>query len=155
MSEGPPRVVFDCVIFAQALINDSGPAGQCLEHARSGNIWLVLSEYVITEIRELPSKLATRLLVTTDRVEAFLREVVALAELIGDVPEVFQHPVDADDSHYVNLALAAGATLITSRDHHLLALMDQSQPVGRAFREQFPQLDIVRPEELIRRLRPA
>jgi putative PIN family toxin of toxin-antitoxin system len=124
MSEGPPRVVFDCVIFAQALINDSGPAGECLELARSSSIRLALSEYVITEIRELPSKLPARLLVTTDRVEAFILEVVALAELIEDVPEVYQHPVDADDSHYVNLALAAEATLITSRDHHLLALMD-------------------------------
>ena len=31
MSDAPPKVVFDCVIFAQALINDAGPAGACLE----------------------------------------------------------------------------------------------------------------------------
>jgi len=155
MSEAPPRVVFDCVIFAQALINESGPAGQCLELARSNRIRLVLSDYVITEIRELPSKLPARLLVTMDRVETFIQDAVTLGEMVGDVPEVYQHPVDADDSHYVNLALAAAATLITSRDHHLLDLMDQSQPLGRAFRQQFPQLDILRPEELLRRLRPA
>jgi predicted nucleic acid-binding protein len=84
-----------------------------------------------------------------------LNDVAPLAEMINDVPDTYQHPVDPDDSHYVNLALAAGATLITSRDRHLLALMDQSQSLGRAFRQQFPQLDIIRPEELLSRLRPA
>jgi putative PIN family toxin of toxin-antitoxin system len=153
MSTAPQRVVFDCVVFAQALISDSGPAAQCVALARSGTIRLVLSDIVITEIRELPSKLPARLLVTSERVEAFLNEVAPLAEMIDDVPELYRHPVDADDSHYVNLALAASATLITSRDHHLLDLMDHSRPMGRDFRERFPQLEIVRPEVLVRRLR--
>lgn len=153
MSTAPQRVVFDCVVFAQALISESGPAAQCLELARSGTIRLMLSDYVVTEVRELPSKLPARLMVTSDRVEAFLQDVVPLAEMIEDIPEVYQHPVDVDDSHYVNLALAAAATLITSRDHHLLDLMDESQPLGRAFRQQFPRLEIVRPEELLRRVR--
>ena len=155
MITAPPRVVFDCVIFAQALISDSGPAAECLELARSGIIRLVLSDYVMTEIRELPAKLPARLMVTSDRVDAFLNDVAPLAEIVSDVPGVYEHPIDPDDSHYVNLAIAAGATLITSRDHHLLALMDQSQPLGRAFRQQFPQIDIIRPEELISRLRPT
>jgi putative PIN family toxin of toxin-antitoxin system len=153
MSAGPQKVVFDCVIFAQAMISETGPAGQCLELVRSGTIQLVLSNYVITEIRELPLKLPSRLMVSSERVEAFLNVVVPLAETIGDVPARYQHPIDADDSHYVNLALAASATLITSRDHHLLDLMDQSQPLGRDFRQRFPQLEIVRPEELLDRVR--
>jgi putative PIN family toxin of toxin-antitoxin system len=155
MSTAPQRVVFDCVIFAQALISDSGPAAECVELARSGTIRLVLSDYVITEVRELPSKLPARLLVTNERVEAFLNEVAPLAEMFNDVPEVYRHPVDADDSHYVNLALAASATLITTRDRHLLDLMDDTQPHGRAFHQQFPQLESVRPDELVRRVRSA
>jgi putative PIN family toxin of toxin-antitoxin system len=152
MSAAPQRVVFDCVIFAQALVSESGPAAHCLTLARRGAIRLVVSDYVITEVRELPSKLPARLLVTSERVEAFLNDVAPLAEMISDVPDVFQHPIDPDDSHYVNLALAASATLITSRDHHLLNLMDESQPLGSDFRKQFPQLEIVRPEELLRRV---
>jgi putative PIN family toxin of toxin-antitoxin system len=152
MTAALDKVVFDCVIFAQALISEAGPAGQCLELARSGTIQLVLSDYVIIEIRELPSKLPTRLMVSSDRVEAFLNDVAPIAVMIRDVPERYQHPVDADDSHYVNLALAASAALITSRDHHLLDLMDTSKPFGRDFRHQFPQLEIVRPEELLRRV---
>jgi putative PIN family toxin of toxin-antitoxin system len=155
MSATSPKVVFDCVIFAQALVSESGPAGQCLDLARRGAIRLVVSDYVIAEVRELPSKLPARLLVTSEGVEAFLNDVTPLAEMISDVPEVFQHPIDPDDSHYVNLALAASAALISSRDHHLLNLMDESQPLGRDFRNRFPQLEIVRPEELLRRVQPA
>jgi putative PIN family toxin of toxin-antitoxin system len=155
MSEEPQRVVFDCVIFAQALISETGPAAQCLELARSGTVRLVWSDYVLAEIRELPAKLPAELLVTRERVEAFLRDVAPVAEMIDDVPDIYRHPVDVDDSHYVNLALAANAHLITSRDRHLLGLMDTSRPHGREFRQQFPQLEIVRPEELLRRLRTA
>ena len=43
--------------FCAALISDSGPAAQCLQLARSGTIRLVVSDYILTEIRELPSKL--------------------------------------------------------------------------------------------------
>jgi hypothetical protein len=97
------------------------PAAECLTLARSGTIRLVWSDYVVTAIRELPLKLPARLLVTQERDEAFLRDVAPLAETIDHVRDVYQHPLDVDNSHYVNLALAANAQLITSRDRHLLA----------------------------------
>ena len=79
MIDAATKVVFDCVVFAQAIINDSGPAAACLELARAKTIRLVWSDYVLTEIRELPSKFPPRLLVAPDRVEAFIQDVAAFA----------------------------------------------------------------------------
>ncbi len=142
-------VVFDCVIFAQALINDAGPAGACLELARVGRFSLYWSDYVQSEICELPSKVPARFAVTGERVQAFIEDVGTFAHLVSAVPARYENPFDADDSHYVDLALASGATLISSRDQHLLKLMNESIPEGVDFRTRFPQLRIVTPEVLL------
>ena len=42
------RVVFDCVIYAQAIISDSGPAPACLDHVRAGEIRLIWSDRIDT-----------------------------------------------------------------------------------------------------------
>jgi putative PIN family toxin of toxin-antitoxin system len=149
----PLVVVFDCVIFAQAIINDAGPAAACLDLARAKAIRLVWSDYVLADIRELPTKLPARLLVTHDRVEAFVQDVATFATMAGDVRPVYRHPIDPDDSHYVNLALAKGATLITSRDRHLLDLMDPSKPHARDFQHDYPSITVITPEQLLDRVR--
>ena len=35
MTPAPPKVVYDCNIFVQALINLNGPAGRCLQKANA------------------------------------------------------------------------------------------------------------------------
>jgi putative PIN family toxin of toxin-antitoxin system len=149
-----PTVVFDCVVFAQAVINDAGPAAACLQLARARVIRLTWSDYVLAEIRELPAKLPARMFVTNDRIEAFIQDVSTFATLVNNVGSAYRHPIDPDDSHYINLAIAAGATLITSRDRHLLDLMDPSKPHAAEFRRLFPDLAIVTPQELLTRVRP-
>jgi predicted nucleic acid-binding protein len=57
---------------------------------------------------------------------------------------------DPDDSHYVNLALAADAKLIVSRDRDLLDLMDNSIPEGLDFQGRFPSLRILDPVAFLR-----
>ena len=95
-------------------------------------------------------------MVTSERRQAFLNDVVPLAEMISDVPEVYQHPIDADDSHYVNLCACRGG-----HAHHQ-PRPPLTRPHGRfastwdcAFRQQFPHLEIVRPEELLRSVRTS
>ena len=124
MTAQPEKVVFDCMVFAQALINPVGPAGACVEMARARRIQLILSSYVLQEVRELPAKLPRRLGVTADRVEQLVQAILECSEAWSDVADVYQNPLDIDDSPYINLALAAGAKLITSRDRHMLGLMD-------------------------------
>lgn len=135
MTFEPRRVVFDCVIFAQALMNPKGPAGGCLHAAESGDCLLHLSAFVLQEMRELPDKLPARYGITPDRVETLITQVCEYAVLVTDVPERFTHPTDPKDSAYVNLALATNSNLVVSRDRHLLALMDLATAIGHSFRQ--------------------
>ena len=145
----PPPVVFDCMIFAQALISPRGPAAQCVERVRRGELRLVWSDYVLREIRELPPKLPPRFGLTAARVDAFILDVAPHVEYLAFVAEDYVNPFDRDDSHYVNLAVAAHATLITSRDGDLLRLMELERPEGREFGRRFPALRIVTPTQLL------
>jgi putative PIN family toxin of toxin-antitoxin system len=147
------RVVFDCPVFAQALINPRGPAAECLALAQVGRIVLFVSEYVIQEVRELPLKLNARLGITADRVDALLRDVATFAVPVANVPSVYAHPIDPDDSPYINLAIAADAKLIVTRDKHLLNLMDASRSEAIAFRNQFPAIEIITPVALLENTR--
>jgi predicted nucleic acid-binding protein len=65
---------------------------------------------------------------------------------------VFAYTRDPDDAHYVNLALAAGADVIVSRDRDLLDLVAANRPESVEFRRRFPALQILTPEEVLRRL---
>lgn len=152
MTGDPARTVFDCVIFAQALINPKGPAGACLKAAESGDCLLHISPFVLQEIRELPTKLDERHGVTPDRVETLIDQAREYAILITDIPEIYVHPADPKDSAYVNLALATQSKLVVSRDRHLLSLMDATNPDGREFMRRFQELRILRPVDFLREL---
>jgi predicted nucleic acid-binding protein len=52
----------------------------------------------------------------------------------------------------VDLAIATNSTLIVSRDRHLLNLMDASRSDGKEFKDRFPDLTILTPENLIQQL---
>ena len=134
MTFQPVRVVFDCVIFTQALINPRGPAGECVKAAECGDCILHVSPFVLQEIRELPDKLPVRHGITADRIETLIQQVREYAIVVTDVPERFTHPTDPKDSAYINLALATNSELVVSRDRHLLTLMDEATSEGRAFR---------------------
>ena len=52
----PERVVFDCNIFFQALINPLGPAGQALEAVADGRCILFVSKFVFDELQDVTSR---------------------------------------------------------------------------------------------------
>lgn len=150
--EAPGRVVFDCTVFAQALINPKGPAGACVTAAQSGRLRLFVSEYVLTEVRELSGKLPPKLRVDANWVETFIFDLAKYSESIAAVPELFVYARDPDDAHYVNLALAANARLIVTRDRDLLDLMDPAIADSRDFQARFPMLRVTDPVTLLREL---
>lgn len=116
---------------------------------------LFVAPFILAEIREIHLKLPAKYGVTGEQTDELARAVAVFGTLITDVPEVYQHPYDPDDSAYVNLALRADARLIVSRDRHLLMLADAGRKEGRDFQAQFPTLRIIDPVVLLRELDEA
>jgi putative PIN family toxin of toxin-antitoxin system len=142
------RVVFDCNIFHQAAISAGGPAAACLREVEAGSVTLLMSAEVWAEISDVLSrphltrKFAT---LTPERIARFLGFIERSVEWIVDVPRCFALPRDPKDEPYVNLAIAARAGFLVSRDRDLLDLMGDV-----AFRERAPGLRIVDPATWLR-----
>lgn len=123
-----------------------------------GEFTIILSPQVIAEVLELPLKAPARYAVTDEKVSTFLAALVPSCLSVDLVPHVFDHPIDPDDSGYVDLAIAAGASAIVSRDKHLLGLVDTRKPWSADFRTAYPNLKVVTVEillDLLRRQVPA
>lgn len=151
----PDRVVFDCNVYFQAFISDTGPAGQLLRAVSERKLSLFLSEFILDELRNVLTRphLVAKFRFTGERVATYLGLLAELTTMVADVPHVFDFPRDPNDEHYVDLALAVQAHLIVSRDKDLLALNDSSSGEATAFRIRFPKLLVLTPPELLMRLR--
>lgn len=147
------KCVFDCNILLQFLLNPSGPAGRCVKTTLDGNLELLLSAPVLSELRELPEKaIAIKNGLDDAAITRFIVSLLQNATFLEDVNEDFHHPVDPDDSCYVNLAISEGASIIVSRDRHLLGLNDVNKPWSADFRARFPILRILTVEQFLREL---
>lgn len=149
MSEQTPRAVYDCNIFLQAILNPRGPAGECVARALDGKIAVFVTDYLLAELRDMQTrpKLA-KMGLTSERTELLIENVLKVATLVPSVPEVFTYERDPDDGHYVNLALAADAKLIVSRDRDLLDLSGTSKDAVE-FQRTFPGLRVLDPIQFL------
>jgi putative PIN family toxin of toxin-antitoxin system len=141
------RSVFDCVILLQAAGRPIGPAGKCLEAERDGRLELFVSSEILAEVRDVLNRPKTRRrfpTLTPEAVDVFLLDLVSHATTFSTVPEVFSRARDPKDEPYVNLAAAAKARYLVSRDNDLLDLMGDS-----TFRQQFPELTVIDPVGLL------
>ncbi len=150
------RAVFDCMIYLQAVANESSPAFACFRLVDDGQVLLCVSAETLAEVRDVltrPALQAKFPRLTPDRVEAFLQNVEAKAIRITEIAKAFSHPRDPDDEAYLNLAIAAGAKHLVSRDKDLLDLRNDPD-----FRNRFPGLTVLDPvaflQELSRTRRP-
>lgn len=107
------------------------------------------------ELEDVASRpqIARKLRLTSNRTKRFLGELRDVAVMIEPVLKVYEHPIDPKDTMVVNLAIAANAHVITSRDRHLLALRDPSDPAGALFLANFAHIEVMTPTELLERLR--
>lgn len=151
---GRVRVVYDCVVFLQGLIKESGPGAECLELFEDGKIELFISDAVLNEIGDVLTRpdLQHRFpLLTQERAEDLLGGLKERATLLESIPAEFSYDRDPKDEMYVNLALAAGAAYLVSRDKDLLDLMKETD-TGRNFRQRFPSLTILDPVAFLRKI---
>lgn len=142
--------VFDCMVYLQAVTNAAGPAFACFRLVDEGRLSLVVSPVILAEVREVLNRPALQRKfphLTTERVGEFLQVVDAKVVILHQVPEAFSYPRDPDDEPYINLAIAAGARYLVSRDKDLLDLMNAPD-----FRRQFSSLTILDPPALLRDL---
>jgi putative PIN family toxin of toxin-antitoxin system len=143
-----PGVVFDCMVFVQALANAKGPACACYELVRSGKLALFVSPEVIAEARDVlgrPKLMRKLSALTPEAVEVFLRDVESRAVIITDVPKAFTLERDPKDERYIDLAIASGAGYLVTWDKDLLDLLADER-----FRQDFPNLTILDPPALLR-----
>jgi predicted nucleic acid-binding protein len=70
--------------------------------------------------------------------------------LIRPIPKTFSYPRDEDDEPYINLAVAAQADFIISRDRDLLDLITGHTKECKEFRQRFRSLTVVEPIEFLK-----
>ena len=114
----------------------------------AGAVQLHVTSAILAEVRDVlmrPKIQAKFPHLTPERVVVFLQKVASIAALVSDVSSAGFEIRDPDDLPYVDLAVAANAEFIISRDNDLLDLMKDS-----AFVERFPNLRIVDPATFLK-----
>jgi len=150
-----PGVVFDCNIYLQAAVRAHGPSFACLATAEAGVVRLFLSAGVLGEVSEVLKREKTRRkfpVLTLSRVDLFLRHIISIGSLVENVPAVFLYPRDPKDEAYLNLAIAAGADYLVSRDKDLLDLVRPDSPEGRSLLQIAQNLQILDPVTFLRQI---
>jgi len=143
-----PRVVFDCNVLLQAVAREKSVAAKCLNFAESGLIQLCVSREVLAEVEDVLNRPEIRAHfpdLSDEIVGAFLKRLQKLSVLVRLVPKEFSYPRDEDDEPYINLAVAAGANFIISRDRDLLDLMTGYTNECKEFRQRFRSLKVIEP----------
>jgi putative PIN family toxin of toxin-antitoxin system len=142
------RVVFDCNIYLQAFISSRSPAATCLGLARDGAIVSFISRPTLAELKDvLQRPFVARKLphVTPALIQAFLDDISASAMPVRRIPAKFQLERDPKDTPYINLAVAAQADYIVTRDKDLLDLMTGHTDECKEFRQRFRPLKVIDP----------
>jgi putative PIN family toxin of toxin-antitoxin system len=156
LSSAPTRVVFDAVIYVQALISRRGPATACFDRVYAAEVILFTSDALLDEARSVPmrpelTRRYSRL--TQERVEAFISAARAVSFHVPQPPKAFSLPRDRKDELCTDLAIAASARyLVTWNERHLTYLMKRDTPEGKEFCQRFPQLTILNPPAFLHEL---
>ncbi len=139
--------VYDCMLFFSAVARARRDR-LLFDLVEQKKVTLCLSPEVLDEIREVlarPKLRAKYPALTPEAVDAFLAQHLRLARWLEEVPEQFVLRRDPKDSKYVNLAIAAAATYVVTRDRDLLDLADPQSIEEQEFRRRFPGIQILEP----------
>jgi len=154
MKQPPPRlrVVFDCNSLVQALAFDNSPAAACLRAAETGQIELFVSNVTLKELRRVCGYERVRAIspaMTPLRIDSFVQRLLFHSTRIRRVTRRFEYPRDPADEPYINLAIAAEAHFLVSRDNDLLSLASGFSLPCKQLRRLAPGLKILTPEQFL------
>ena len=158
MPRQTPKVVFDCNILWQAFFSANGAAARCRELLEAGAVRLFLSREVLDEVRDVltrPYTQARFATATDEAVATYINNLARKSVVLRSVPKVFSYPRDPDDEPYINLAVAAQADYIVTRDKDLLDLMTGHTDDAKEFRQRFRPLKVVDPVVFLREIEKA
>jgi len=148
LSTDRPRVVFDCNILLQAISNDAGPAGQSLGLLQKNLIEVSVSRAVMKELRavlQYPTVRQKLPGLNAELVDSFLQQFSFRATYVRRVRHVFDCPRARQDEPYIDVAAAAKANFLVSRDSDLLSLASDRSVLGKQFRQRYPYLRVINP----------
>ena len=141
------------MVFLQASTRPQGTAARLfIDHVEGGDLALYVSDAILDEVRHVlwrPQIRAKNPSLTDEAVEEFFDRIGQVAQKIENVPASFTLPRDPDDEPYLNLALAAAADYLVTRDQDMLDLMQDP-----GFRSRYPALLILTPVALLEVLAP-
>lgn len=152
-----PRVVFDCMVYLQATLSESGTAATLLRLVDSDVISLFVSDDTLEEVRDVLScpKIRKRNPdITDERVDALINRVLEKAAVVNVIQQHFIYQRDPKDAKYINLAVEAEAGYLVSRDKDLLDLMTSHTAEGKDFRRRFRPLKVIEPVEFLKLVMP-
>ncbi len=147
------RVIFDCMIFLQAVLSKKSIAFQLFENLHENRFILFISQDMLDEINDVlyRQKLRAKYSQVTDKlVEDFVSRVLKKTFFVKNVPSHFKYSRDPKDEKYINLAIEAEADYLVSRDRDLLDLMTDVSVEGKEFRRKSRPLKIVEPIEFLK-----
>lgn len=150
------RIVFDCMVFLQALISKESIAFRLFKYLDENAFTLFVSNEILDEINDVlnrPYIRAKNAQIADESVGIFLERVLKKAVLLKKVPAYFELARDPKDEKYVNLAVEAEADYIVTRDNDLLDLMTGIDTQSKEFRQRFRPMKIVEPIEFLKIIR--
>lgn len=156
--DGELSAVFDCMLYFQAAISESGPASELLRYAERRYISLFVSREIFQELGDVLSRPQTVMkypFLTPKFVGAFISRVSQFAQFVTAFPSHFSYLRDPKDEKYINLAVEIEADFIVSRDRDLLDLMTAHTDDAKEFRQRFRRLRIVGPSEFLEIVRES
>jgi putative PIN family toxin of toxin-antitoxin system len=112
------RGVLDANLLATGLVSPNGPGNGLITAARLGRFDLIVSTYLLTEVRET---LEGPFGVPVEDAAALVEFVLAISVTL-EPTAVLRVSRDADDDPIVALAVESGAAFLATYDHDLMAL---------------------------------